>query len=103
MQNKRFTKNDSGFVCANCGRNVPPLSYSSRDHCTRCLCSLHVDVNPGDRANGCGGLLVPVSAEPDPKKGFIINYQCRKCKEKRRCRAASDDDTELLIKLTVRG
>ena len=101
MQQKRFTKNDSGFVCKNCGAEVPPLSYSSRDHCNNCLCSLHVDINPGDRANGCGGLLVPVSALPDAKKGFIINYKCKKCGAECRCRAASDDDTELLIKLTV--
>ena len=101
MQQKRFTKNDSGFVCKNCGADVPPLSYSSRDHCNKCLCSLHVDINPGDRANGCGGLLAPVSALPDAKKGFIINYKCKKCGAALRCRAASDDDTELLIKLTV--
>jgi len=80
---------------------VPPLSYSSRDHCNICLCSLHVDENPGDRNNGCGGLLVPVRTEPDAKKGFIINYKCKKCGRRVRCRAASDDDTDLLIKLTV--
>ena len=101
MEQKRFTKNDSGFICANCGAEIPPLSYSSRDHCSRCLCSLHVDINPGDRANACKGLLVPVSAAPDAKKGFIINYKCKKCGAALRCRAASDDDTELLIKLTV--
>ena len=101
MQQKRFTKNDSGFICKNCGADVPPLSYSSRDHCNKCLCSLHVDINPGDSANECGGLLVPVSALPDAKKGFIINYKCKKCGAAIRCRAASDDDTELLIKLTV--
>ncbi len=101
MQIKRFTKNDSGFICENCGASVPPLSYSSRDHCNICLCSLHVDVNPGDRENECGGLLVPTSSEPDPKKGFIINYKCKKCGGTRRCRAAADDDTELLIALTV--
>ena len=56
METKRFTKNDSGFVCANCGREVPPLGYSSRNHCPYCLCSLHVDVNPGDRAADCGGI-----------------------------------------------
>lgn len=101
MQGKTFTKNDSGFICKNCGLEVPPLSYSSRDHCTRCLCSLHVDINPGDRQNGCGGLLSPVFSEPDPKKGFVINYICKKCGKKVRCRAAADDDTDFLIKLTV--
>ena len=49
----------------------------------------------------CGGLLVPVSAEPDPRKGFIIGYKCKKCGSAVRCRAANDDDTDLLIRLTV--
>ena len=101
MQQKRFTKNDSGFICKNCGADVPPLSYSSRDHCNKCLCSLHVHINPGDRANECGGVLVLVSAMPDAKKGSAINDGCFKCGAAVRCRAASDDDTELLIKLTV--
>ena len=102
---KRFTKNDQGFICVNCKRQVEPLEYSSRDHCPFCLCSLHVDILPGDRANPGGGLLRPVSAEPDPKKGFIINYVCDKCKKTARCRAAlgrgQSDDTDLIIRLTV--
>ena len=68
METKRFTKNDAGFICRNCGREVPPLGYSSRNHCPFCLCSLHVDVLPGDRAADCGGILDPVRADPDPKK-----------------------------------
>ncbi len=102
---KRFTKNDQGFVCVNCGRQVEPLEYSSRDHCPFCLCSLHVDVTPGDRANPCQGLLRPVGAEPDAKKGFIIRYRCQKCGKFTRCRAAlgrgQADDMERLIQLTV--
>ena len=42
---KRFTKNDSGFTCAHCGREVEALGYTSRNHCPFCLWSLHVDVN----------------------------------------------------------
>ena len=79
METKRFTKNDNAFICANCGHEVPPLKYTSRNHCPKCLCSLHLDVNPGDRASDCGGVMDPVTAEPDPKKGFIITHKCRKC------------------------
>ena len=46
MEQKRFTKNDDTFICKNCGLEVKPLGYSSRNHCPRCLCSLHVDINP---------------------------------------------------------
>ena len=101
METKRFTKNDNGFICANCGREVEPLGYSSRNHCPHCLHSLHVDVNPGDRACECRGLLVPVKVLTDPKKGFIIVHRCESCGELRRNRAADDDDRGLLIKLTA--
>ena len=101
MEQKRFTKNDDGFACENCGRMVPPLGYSSRNHCPFCLWSLHLDENPGDRAADCGGKMRPVFAEPNAKKGYIITHKCEKCGAVRRCRAAADDDVELIIALTV--
>lgn len=100
---KRFEKNDSGFVCAACGADVPPLGYSSRNHCPRCLCSLHVDVLPGDRGADCGGIMRPVSALADAKRGFIIIHRCDRCGELRRCAAADDDNRALLVVLTSRG
>lgn len=101
LENKRFTKNDSGFLCANCGREVPPLRYTSRNHCPWCLCSLHLDVNPGDRAADCGGIMDPITAEPDPKRGFILTHKCRKCGAIRRNKAAEDDDRNAIIRLTA--
>ena len=98
---KNFTKNDEEFICENCGTKVNPLGYSSRDHCPHCLCSKHVDINPGDREAECRGLLKPIQVLPDSKKGYIIIYRCTKCGEERRCKAASDDDLDLLIKYTV--
>jgi len=107
MEEKRFKKNDSGFVCANCGLEVEPLGYTSRNHCPKCLCSLHLDINPGDRASECGGIMDPIGAETDPKKGYIIIHKCRKCGEIRRNKAAHEakvqpDDMEKLIALTVK-
>ena len=107
MDTKRFTKNDNGFVCANCGFEVKPLGYSSRNHCPKCLCSLHVDVMPGDRANTCGGIMDPIKAEIDSKKGYVIIHKCRKCGELRRNKAAYDvdvqpDDLRKIIALTAR-
>ncbi len=101
METKRFTKNDSGFICAGCGKEVAPLGYTSRNHCPYCLCSLHADENPGDRLSTCRGLMRPISAEPDPKKGFIITHQCTVCGAVRRNKSARDDNRALLIKLTV--
>lgn len=106
LQDKRFQKNDSGFVCANCGKEILPLGYSSRNHCPFCLWSLHLDENPGDRASECGGKMQPISVTPDPKKGYVITHKCVKCGEIRRCKAAlapcsQPDDIKLLISLTV--
>ena len=106
MEQKRFSKNDDGFFCANCGHRVEPLGYISRNHCPRCLCSLHVDENPGDRANDCHGVMDPIRVETDPRKGYIIVHKCRKCGAIKRNRAAhtaqvQPDDLSLLIKLTV--
>lgn len=46
-----------GFPCKVCGRPVTPAGAGSdhRNHCPNCLSSLHVDVEPGDRASDCGG------------------------------------------------
>ena len=106
METKRFAKNDSGFVCVNCKRAVLPLGKSSRNHCPFCLWSLHVDLNPGDRANPCGGLMEPVRVEPDPRKGYVIVHRCLRCGAIRRNRAAHEakvqpDSLRLLIRLTA--
>ena len=101
METKRFTKNDSGFTCANCGRAVEPLRYTSRNHCPYCLSSLHLDVNPGDRAADCGGIMDPISAEPDARRGFILTHKCQVCGAIRRNKAADDDDRNKLIRLTA--
>ena len=107
MDTKRFTKNDDSFICENCGREVLPLGYSSRNHCPFCLYSLHVDVMPGDRQNPCGAPMRPVFAEPDARRGYIITHECEKCHTRVRNRATrspgaeQEDDLSLLIALTA--
>lgn len=83
---------NQGFTCDSCGAHVAPLANGSyRNHCPHCLHSRHVDVNPGDRANPCGGLLEPVAVEHSGKKGWLIVHRCQRCGEVRRNRAALDD------------
>ena len=106
MESKLFKKNDSPFICEHCGKEVEPLGYSSRNHCPFCLWSKHLDINPGDRANDCGGLMEPIRVEPDPKKGYVIIHRCQRCGEIHRNRAANEasvqpDNIKLLISLTV--
>ena len=96
-----FTEIDEEFICDNCGKKVPKLGYSCRNHCPFCLHSKHVDVNPGDRAEECHGDLEPVGAELDSKKGYVIIFKCKKCGKIRRNKAAEDDNMDLIIKLTA--
>ncbi|MBR3837279.1 MAG: RNHCP domain-containing protein [Clostridia bacterium] len=106
MEEKRFQKNDGGFTCVVCGYEVKPNGVTSRDHCPKCLSSLHVDINPGDRANPCRGVLEPVSAKPHPKKGFQIIYRCKKCgmlhQNKAALTGADPDDVDVIIPLTAK-
>lgn len=60
-----------------------------------------MDINPGDRAETCHGVLEPIRVEPDSKKGYIIIFRCKKCGAIRRNKAAKDDNIDLLIKLTA--
>lgn len=96
---KTFEKNDEPFACRVCGRLVPTLKYSSRDHCTKCLCSIHIDINPGDRANNCLGTLVPVDIETSNKKGYIIKYKCQKCNQYHNNKTAEDDNFNSILKV----
>ena len=107
METKLFQKNDSGFICAHCGKAVEPLSVTSRNHCPFCLWSLHVDINPGDRACACGGGMEPISARPNPKSGFVILHRCTKCGALRPNKAAygvknQPDSVKALIALTAK-
>lgn len=89
-----FIKNDNTFICENCGKEVQKLEYTSRDHCNHCLCSKHVDKDPGDRLETCHGLLRPVNVLVSSKKGEVILYECQKCGARRRNIVAEDDSRE---------
>ena len=98
----KFTKIDEEFICENCGKKVDKLGYTCRNHCPDCLHSKHVDINPGDRQEACHGLLEPIGLEMSNKKGFVIIFKCKKCGAIRKNKAAEDDNTDLLIKLSAK-
>ena len=98
----RFTEIDEEFICENCGKKVPKLGYSCRNHCPYCLHSKHVDINPGDREETCQGLLKPIDVEINPKKGYVIVFKCTKCGAIRKNKAAEDDNMDLIINLSVK-
>lgn len=99
---RKFTVIDEEFICENCGKNVPQLGYSCRNHCPYCLYSKHVDINPGDRREECHGLLVPIGLEIDSKKGYVIRFRCQTCGKITKNKAAQDDNMELIIQLSTK-
>ena len=66
------------FTCKVCGRPVVAAGAGSdhRNHCPNCLCSLHVDIEPGDRESDCGGIMDPVGVWVR-KSGMIIFMSVR--------------------------
>ena len=95
---KKFTMKDDSFTCEVCGGKVEPLGYTARDHCPNCLCSKHVDINPGDRQETCHGILRPIGIEKF-KKTYKIIYKCEKCGKIKKNIIASDDNMDLIIEI----
>ena len=91
---KKFTRTIEDFVCERCGNFVPGEGFTN--HCPVCLYSKHVDVNPGDRAAECAGLMEPIGV--DQKRGeYVIVHRCRRCGAVKRNRiAAADSPSEIL-------
>lgn len=96
-----FIQRNDSFDCVQCGKNVLPHPSSSRDHCPYCLTGLHVDNEPGDRANTCRGVLEPIGLEIRSGKQQII-YHCNRCQQTRRNIVAPDDNQERLVELSAK-
>ncbi|MDD4351918.1 MAG: RNHCP domain-containing protein [Candidatus Gracilibacteria bacterium] len=94
-------KINESFSCLHCNRKVSAHKAGScRNHCPSCLYSLHVDQNlPGDRLNGCNGLMKPIAIENHSKKGFMLVHQCEKCAAITKNRLAPDDDMEKVAEI----
>jgi len=92
---EKFKKVIEDFMCLNCDQKIIGNGYTN--HCPRCLYSLHVDIYPGDRANGCFGLMKPITLI---KKGeeFIITHQCLRCGEEKNNKTNPVDDVSGYLK-----
>ena len=97
---KKFTMRDESFICEHCHKQVDTLNYTARDHCPFCLYSKHVDINPGDRANDCVGMLEPIGLEKF-KNTYKIVYRCKKCNKLHKNIMAQDDNMDLIIDLSI--
>lgn len=92
------------FICKNCGREVIPEGANSdhRNHCPNCLCSKHVDIEPGDRASDCGGLMEPVGVWVRKGGEWAIIHRCRICGKFSSNRVAADDNPMKLMSIAMK-
>lgn len=92
------------FICKVCGAVVGPDGAGSqhRNHCPKCLSSLHVDIKPGDRASLCKGIMEPIGVWARKGGEWAVIHRCRLCGELRSNRIAADDNLALLLSLAVR-
>lgn len=86
-----FTKVVENFTCEKCGYEVQGSGYTN--HCPRCLWSKHVDIDPGDRAALCGGMMEPVLIEGG-SPAYQIVHRCEKCGFERRNMVQVGDDKD---------
>lgn len=91
-----FIKKAEDFVCGNCGRSAVNPGYLN--HCPGCLWSKHVDVDPGDRAEECGGLMRPVDLYYKSQE-WIIVHRCESCGFKRNDKIRPEDDFDEAVRL----
>ena len=95
---------DDSFTCTHCGALVSSEEAGTehRNHCPRCLWSLHLDNVPGDRASCCDGQMEPVAVWVRKGGEWAIIHRCRECGTFRSNRIAADDNEMLLLSLAAR-
>lgn len=91
---RKFQRTKEDFECEHCGYSVVGTGYTN--HCPQCLYSKHVDVNPGDRDDDCGGLMKPVWIEFE-RGAYVLTHRCEKCGFKRRNKVQDIDNPESVI------
>lgn len=94
----KFTRTKEDFICRHCGAKVLGNGYTN--HCPECLWSKHVDVNPGDRSNVCGGMMKPLSVEMEHGE-YVLIHRCQTCGKAKRNKALKTDSFEALIVLST--
>ncbi|MDD5955732.1 MAG: RNHCP domain-containing protein [Lachnospiraceae bacterium] len=92
------------FTCRNCGWPIVSNGAGSnhRNHCPNCLCSLHVDEIPGDRASNCGGIMEPIGVWVRSDGEWAIVHRCKHCGKLSSNRIAADDNPMKLMALAMK-
>lgn len=92
-----FIKNKEDFKCQNCDSLIKGNGFTN--HCSICLWSKHVDIDPGDRLSTCKGMMKPISVF---KKGgnFTILHKCLKCGFERHNKVSENDNFDIILNIS---
>jgi len=93
-----FTRTVENFICEHCGKYVIGNGYTN--HCPHCLWSKHVDKDPGDRLEACGGLMEPMMLEGSSPK-YRILHKCKTCGIGRVNKVQEEDAVDAIIALAA--
>lgn len=100
MTEKKFQRKTEDFICEKCGFVNVGDGYTN--HCANCLWSKHVDINPGDRAEKCCGLMEPIGLQNNSDVFYIL-HRCVICGKEKRNKAQIGDNFDELIKISTKG
>ena len=92
------------FVCRACGAVIAQEGAGSRhrNHCPKCLASLHLDEQPGDRASLCKGVMDAIGVWVRKDGEWAILHRCRKCGAIHSNRIAADDNPIKLVSIALK-
>ncbi len=92
------------FVCQACGAVIAQEGAGSRhrNHCPKCLASLHLDEQPGDRASLCKGVMDAIGVWVRKDGEWAILHRCRKCGAIHSNRIAADDNPIKLVSIALK-
>jgi len=97
MQTPKFQAQIETFVCEHCHRYVTGNGFTN--HCPQCLYSKHVDINPGDRAQTCHGLMKPTDVRIKSGSVEKLVQTCEVCGHMRANKVAEEDNFNQILEL----
>jgi hypothetical protein len=95
-----FIRKKEDFICGNCGFGMKGNGFTN--HCSNCLWSKHVDVDPGDREEPCGGMMEPLEVKLEANKWGLIHV-CAKCGFERKAILVEGDSVDEAIRIAEEG
>ena len=104
MNKSKNKSKNSTFTCRVCGTIVSSdgAGTEHRNHCPVCLSSVHLDVEPGDRAADCGGVMEPIGVWVRKNGEWAVIHRCKRCGTLSSNRIAADDDPVKLMSIAVK-